>query len=483
MNFEELLESQNGLSMRKEKMPFGLLYRKMNNKKYENVIDLRDELRNSLTFCDALRSGAQESQEKGGDYHLKYRVMSDSSGIYGVALEHGKSHTLQHLMEDNPSVIAGKNFLPDTIKSLMAAADELHANGKYYVCFAPSNLLVNSSDNSVYLLFNGSDYTRMHDYRMLYEGCEEYVAPEVLEGEEITPASDVYSLGMLIKYLYHEGTMPIEMRRVVSKATQPDASKRYQQVSDMRKAMTGLRSLRIGLLTVLGAAAAALLCLYVFDSLTPKPEAIEYVKPAPRQADLDDPLASSLPEDYELALMDYARDSLAKVNAVADSAVEQREITDKEMTAKAEEIFRRHFTKEAERILSTVYTNDRMNISEEAYLAANQQAMRDLVKAQVQIAQRAGLNDTRAQRVAGEIIERISTKKMQQLNARKGGTAPVTSPTTPSTSVTPPTTTTTPTQTQGTSTTTEPTRHDIVKQQRRREEIDKLMEQNRIKSE
>ena len=40
MNYEELLESRNGTAMAKEPMPFGMLYKKMTDGKYANVIDL-----------------------------------------------------------------------------------------------------------------------------------------------------------------------------------------------------------------------------------------------------------------------------------------------------------------------------------------------------------------------------------------------------------------------------------------------------------
>ena len=486
MNFEEMLESRNGTAMRKESMPLGLLYRKMNNKKYENVIDLRDDLLNSLTFCDALRRESQNSQESASNAcQLKFRLLSDSSGIRSIALETGKNHTLQHLMEENPAVVATKSFVADTIKTLMKATEELHQKDIYHLCFAPSNILVDNN-NTVSLLTHGSSYTSMHDYRLLYKDCEEYVAPEVLDGEPATPSSDVYSLGMLLKYLYQDAAMPIEVRCVINKATQASADKRYQSVADMRKALKGIKGIRVGLLSLLGVAAVVLLYISIFNNMTPQEENIEFVNPAPRQADPDDPLASSLSEDYELALMDYARDSLAKANADADADLAERELSDKEMTAKAEEIFRRQFTQEAERILSTVYTNERMSNSEEAYLAANHQAMRDLVKAQVQIAQRVGLNDTRAQLVAGEIIERISTKKMQQLNARKGGTDPVTGVNgiTPSTNTTTPLTpnigtTTTPSPSQRTMTTSpQDSRKERIQHERRREEIDRLMKEN-----
>ena len=39
MNYEELLESRNGAAMAKQSVPFGMMYKKMVDGKYNNIID------------------------------------------------------------------------------------------------------------------------------------------------------------------------------------------------------------------------------------------------------------------------------------------------------------------------------------------------------------------------------------------------------------------------------------------------------------
>ena len=63
MNYEELLESRNGTAMAKEALPFGLLYKKTVDNKYVNVIDLREELKDSLVFCDAITSECERNMQ------------------------------------------------------------------------------------------------------------------------------------------------------------------------------------------------------------------------------------------------------------------------------------------------------------------------------------------------------------------------------------------------------------------------------------
>lgn len=497
MNFEEMLESRNGASVRKDTLPFGQLYKKQLDGKYENVVDLRPELSGSLEFCKLLSRESSDCEQLAGASQLHFTVGTGDDGVTCVNVEQGSYHTLESLLDDNPALVMRKGFVSDTIHALLDAAEVLHEHEMYHLCFAPSNVILRRGSNSVSLLFHGSVYTGLHNYRMLYQGYEDYVAPEVLEGERPEPASDVYSLGMLMKYFYQDASLPLELRRVVKKATQADPARRYQSIAAMRKAIKGLRGLKVGLLSLVGAAAVALLCLGIYDTMTPPEEDIEFVTPAPKQPDPDDPLASSLPDNVEMALLDYVRDSLRQAQGRANGDQEGTP-SDQELTAKAEEIFRRHFTVEAERILATIYNDNRMDVSEEMFVSANQQAMVDLVKAQMQIAQRAGLNDAKAQRIAGEIIERITNKKKQQLSARRAasvstqvGTSTTTDPTpsvggvqgvAPVTGVgTQGTTTTTPTTSTpslGGSQTTAKPEESRVKRERRREEFERILKEN-----
>ena len=81
MNYEELLESRNGGAMAKEPTVFGQLYKKMVAGKYANVIDLREELRDSLVFCDALAGEAERNKELNHRNQLHFKTATDSAGL------------------------------------------------------------------------------------------------------------------------------------------------------------------------------------------------------------------------------------------------------------------------------------------------------------------------------------------------------------------------------------------------------------------
>ena len=80
--------------------------------------------------------------------------------------------------------------MDSTLKSLFDFTSLLNERGIYHVCYAPSNILMRKNDNSVRLLCHGSFYKKV-DVDLLYEGVEDYIAPEVFDRGEIDSRTDV----------------------------------------------------------------------------------------------------------------------------------------------------------------------------------------------------------------------------------------------------------------------------------------------------
>ena len=155
----------------------------------------------------------------------------------------------------------------------------------------------------------------------------------------------------------------------------------------------------------------------LYFTMVPEREDIEFVKPAPREAQDD--------------LLDDGFDPVTELGMPTDTAeIRADEKKMKEYASKAEQIFRKRFTKEAENILSKIYNNDNMNSTEKAFRATSQSTMEDLVRAQAKIGSEAGLNDTRSQLLASEIIEmvtnRLKSNAAQRQKAPSSSTTPVT---------------------------------------------------------
>ena len=409
MNYEEMLEAKSVSAIKKEKTPFGLLYKKMEGNKYLNNVDLRPELTDNLVFCDDLDKESKQNLEMKHKCQMHFTVNADDGGTYGVTIAQGTYHTFENLLVDNPALVAQKDFIENTIKDLLEFTDYLHSQNIQHVCYAPSNVFARKNDNALMLLFHGSAYANLNDQHLLYDGCEDFLAPEVLGEGTVDERSDIYSIGKFIAYLYQSASVPFELKSVIAKATNENPDKRYQSAHQMLKAINMKRKTLKSIITFVSAAAIALLCFGLYFSMLPEQEDIEFVKPAPAQEEEEDILSGGI-------------DPITELGAIGKDNIEDEQIDEKKMReyeAKAEQIFRRQFTKEAERIISKVYDNSHLNGSEKQFITDSHNMMEELVKAQVKLGGEAGLSDAKSQRIASDIIERVTNQKKAEMNKAK----------------------------------------------------------------
>lgn len=401
MNYEELLESRNGAAMAKQPLPFGWMHKKLLEGKYVNVVDLRDDLKDSLVFTDALVTEAEQNKTLTDSRQIHFTTLNDSAGLYGVAVE-GHFRTYAQLLAEQPAIVAQKNFINNTIKGLLQLTAFLHEKGIYHVCYAPNNVFSRKGDNEVMLLFHGSAYKAMNDQHELYGDSAAFVAPEVLEEGTIDERSDIYSIGKFMDVLYQQSEVPFELKSVIKKATAADPEKRFGSADEMLKTINNRQNTRSSLVMGIAALLIVAVCFGLYFSLVPERENIEFVKPVSEE-ETDD-------------LLDEGFDPLTEMGMVGDTtagSIDQKRM--REYEAKAEQIFRKNFTREAERVLSKIYNDDGMRATEKNFLAGSHSTMEELVKAQAKLGAQAGLNDARSQLLATQIIDQVTNRLKKQM--------------------------------------------------------------------
>jgi serine/threonine protein kinase len=263
---------------------------------------------------------------------------------------------------------------------------------------------VRKGDNHVMLLSHGSYYANMADQRELYGDDAAFVAPEVLNGGSVDDRCDIYSIGKFMEALFSHASIPVEYKRVVSKAVSEAPEDRYNHVEDMLhdvRRRHGLLSTAIALAAAVG---IGLICLFLYFDSIPDTQNVEFVKPAPRLSTDD------LIEDG----FDPSELGVGPVDSIAEEDVEMRI----SQAAKAEEIFRKNYEKEADRILSRIYNKEYMSNSEKLFTSQSQSTIKELMDIQQQMGEDAGLAPERSQLIASEIIDRITAKKKKEM----GGT-------------------------------------------------------------
>lgn len=328
MNFEEMLNAQEGLTPKREKLTIGEFYRKQIDGKYRFVVDLKSSLTDSIAFCEALKAEEQWSLHQRSKHQLHYASKQEGN-VLELELEGGNWQTLSQVMFANPAVVAQKGFVDQIVEGLMEAAQKLHADSVYHLCFAPQNIFLRKGDAMPMLLTHGSFYLSLGEQKDLYEGVENFMAPEVLAHGTIDERSDVYSLGKLIAFLYEQGSMPYEYKNVVKKATAENPDRRFKSIDEMQAALSQRRNTLRSVYALGATIVIALLCFWAYTEMMPTAGQMEFVDPVP-QAVEGDPF--DMPFDPE-SLED---DTL--MTTEMDAIYQQ----------KAEEIMRRREEREAE---------------------------------------------------------------------------------------------------------------------------------------
>ena len=416
MNFEEMLEQRDIKKTSKIRMPYGYFYKRLIAGKYSNFVEFLDELTEDIFFGHCVKKECEVIGSINHKNQLHFSTNGDDDGVFAIAVEVGNYQTLEQLLNENPAIVARDEFLSSMLKSLFDITSTLNSKDIYHVCFAPSNILMRKNDNSVRLLCHGSFYKKV-DADLLYEGVEDYVAPEVFNKGVIDSRTDVYSLGKLISHLYHSSDMPFELRPVVAKATNADPNKRYAFVEDFEAAINKAHTLkRTGLLGV-AALTIALIIVGLFFYMLPSPDVVEYVKP------VEEPVPDEMVEED--------MDALLGIGAETDSATiaqivsQQKHVKDslgmsegkmREYNAKAEEIFRKQFTKAAEGIISKVYNNDQMNGSEKDFTVNAQKMTNELISKKDELMKSTAISADRAGAIADKIIEQLTEKKKAEMD-------------------------------------------------------------------
>ena len=416
MNFEQLIETRDARKTTRIRTPYGYFYKRLIDGRFSNFIELHDELADNLMFAKGVQNEAEATKKITDRHQLHFTPNEGDEGLFALAVEVGHFLTIGQMLNENPAVVAQKDFLDRTIRDLFKFVSELNEQGIYHLCFSPNNVFIRKSDQMVCLLNHGSFYLKA-DQDVLYEDETDaaFVAPEVMKFGTADGHSEVYSLGKFLQWLYQSSGLPAELKPIVTKATQPEPESRYGSVDDMYKAIARFGNLRRTATLGVAALAIALAVLGLFMYMLPSPDAVEFVKP------VVEPIPDELLDDDALLGIGADLDSATIAQIVADERhmMDSLGIDEREMrayNAKAEAIFRKQFTKAADEILNRVYTGDKMNMSEKEFLVRSKQMTEELAKKEQELAKASSLSNARSQRIASEIIDQLTDKKMKALD-------------------------------------------------------------------
>jgi hypothetical protein len=386
-------------------MPIGEFFRAKMGSKYQSVVDIWKSLTANIAFCEGLKRECDENVTINDKHQLHFTPVIEGNDIVRLSLtESGQFMSFAEMLKETPAVVAKQDFLDTVLEGLVSITSQLHKRGIRHVCYSPRTVFARRDDYLPLLLSHGSYYLSMRNQQEFYGEDAIYVAPEVLQHGTIDDRCDVYSIGKFMQSLGAFSDMPIEYRRAVTKAVSESPEDRYNTPEEMLKDVRKQHHVIKSAIVVAISCIVALVCVGLYFDMFPETNKVEFVKPVPRQ-----PTDDLLDDGFDPA-------ELGVTNS--GDTLTFDESAERDFQAKAEEIFRKKYTAEAERILSKIYNKEYMSNAEKKFTAESQATIDELMKKQAELGSDAGLTPERAQLIATDIIDRVTEQKKKEM----GGT-------------------------------------------------------------
>ncbi len=152
-----------------------------------------------------------------------------------------------------------KNILTEICDGL----NFLHRNGLVHCNLNPENVMVSANDGHVKLIDIGVPETKQDADRELLIKEREFVAPEIIKGEDFDSRADIYSIGKIMEFI-GERNISKQFHAAATHCTQFSKEQRFDTISDVRSAISkGHSFVKIIILVVVAAIVAALAIIYV----------------------------------------------------------------------------------------------------------------------------------------------------------------------------------------------------------------------------
>ena len=139
----------------------------------------------------------------------------------------------------------------------------MHRNGIVHCNLNPDNIMVTAADCRAKLIDLGIPETKADADRELLIKEMEFIAPEIIKGEDYDSRADVYSIGKIMEFI-GERNISKQFGAVATHCTQFSREQRFDSISDVRSAISkGHSFVKIIIIAVVAAILAILAFIYV----------------------------------------------------------------------------------------------------------------------------------------------------------------------------------------------------------------------------
>jgi eukaryotic-like serine/threonine-protein kinase len=133
------------------------------------------------------------------------------------------------------------------LSMIVSAVEYAHRQGVIHCDLKPANILLNNRGEAIVTDFGFADVMKSSlDSRSLLGGTQGYIAPELLNGERPSPASDIFSLGAILDRILQRANLSDDQRvglyAVRDRCMQTQPQSRYADAAELLTALNRVQS-------------------------------------------------------------------------------------------------------------------------------------------------------------------------------------------------------------------------------------------------
>ena len=196
--------------------------------------------------------------------HKYIRKALDLTTIQGlgecIVFEYIEGKSLaEHVRVGTLSEKQVKNILAEMCDALYY----MHRNQVVHCDLKPENIIVTDGDCKVKIIDIGLPETEYKTNKELLIKEMEFIAPELIKGEDCDARSDIYSIGKIMEFI-NERNISRQFNSIATHCTQFSKEQRYDNISEVRSAITkGHSVVKIFIITLILCIVGAAAVIYV----------------------------------------------------------------------------------------------------------------------------------------------------------------------------------------------------------------------------
>lgn len=204
---------------------------------------LKPEYKNDTQYILAFRKEFEVGFRMEHPALPRYITIDEDDGCPYILEEYIEGMTLNDFIGTHPDYLHNRRHAERFIDELLSVMSYLHDHQILFLDLKPDNVMITSVGNHLKLVDLGGCLT--DDYRGTEAMSADFAAPEQLNLKEeenacLDERTDVYLIGLLLRY----AQLPSLYNNVIAHCLKDNPEARYQNVSDIQRAVKNLRHRR-----------------------------------------------------------------------------------------------------------------------------------------------------------------------------------------------------------------------------------------------